>query len=767
MKYVRFLIPAALLLLCSLAIGYAIRVPRPLSAAAPPTAFSAARAISHVSAIARGPRPAGSAEHARVRGYIVAQAAAIGLRAQVQELTAVGTRYAIAGRVRNVLVRLPGRAPGGMAVLLVAHYDGVAGSPAAADDASGAAVLLETLRALKSGAPLAHDVIALFTDAEENGLLGAAGFVAEHPWAKNVGVVLNFEARGTHGPSLMFETGRDNLDVVRVLRGISGVRATSLSTAVYRALPNDTDLSELAALDRPAMNFAFIGGVQRYHSGEDDVAHLNAGSVQHHGDQALGLARAFGNGPLPRPVSGDAVFFDLPVLGLVVYPVGLALPIAAAALALVITAIIRRRRVERRWFRSILVGASSVVVCLALVAGTAIGVTLTVQRLHAALQSGGAPEWSGIYAAAVAVLTLAIVAACYALARRWASAEGGFLGALLVVAILAAWVSAQAPGMSFVFVWPVFFTALATLAASVAPRSIAVMTISGAVSVAVVVFLIVPTVYLMVCVALGLDPTGAAILAVFTAIAAWCLVPLLEATLGDDAWRGPLALGVAGAILLVAGAVSVRESPAKPGGAALVYALDGDSQRAWLTGYATTMSARSWLERAIRSGSSGRPAAAPPLWLTQRYNPRRIAAAPAPEAAIDSPSATVVSDSANRGGVRVVTLRVQGSPGTRSIALAAEPGVVLDAAVDGRRVERARYRRSTQRWVLEFIDPPESGFTLMLILGPAKDPALSLEARRGGLPRLQGRVLPVRPPGILPIQEGDMTIVHKTLPLGL
>src|SRR5207237_4744598 len=127
--------------------------------------------------------------------------------------------YREAGRVQNILARLPGTNPNRKAVLILAHYDGVEAGPAAADDGAGAAALLETLRALRAqkGA-LTHDIIALFTDGEEAGLLGAAAFVREHPWAKDVAVVLNFEARGTSGRSFMFETGPGNLDAARALR---------------------------------------------------------------------------------------------------------------------------------------------------------------------------------------------------------------------------------------------------------------------------------------------------------------------------------------------------------------------------------------------------------------------------------------------------------------------------------------------------------------------------------------------------------------------
>src|SRR5690606_41665902 len=53
------------------------------------------------------------------------------------------------------------------------------------------------------------------SDAEELGLLGAQLFVNKHPWAKDVGLVLNFEARGSGGPSYMLlETNNGNKKLV-------------------------------------------------------------------------------------------------------------------------------------------------------------------------------------------------------------------------------------------------------------------------------------------------------------------------------------------------------------------------------------------------------------------------------------------------------------------------------------------------------------------------------------------------------------------------
>ena len=101
----------ALVGLSALLVRRASRPPGPVPASAPATEFSAERALAHVREIAQRPHPAGNPENARVREYLLAQLRALGLDPQVQEATGVGTRYAEAGRVRNVLTRLPGHDP--------------------------------------------------------------------------------------------------------------------------------------------------------------------------------------------------------------------------------------------------------------------------------------------------------------------------------------------------------------------------------------------------------------------------------------------------------------------------------------------------------------------------------------------------------------------------------------------------------------------------------------------------------------------------------
>ena len=744
--------------LCALVVRYSAAPPAPVRASAPPTEFSAERALVHVRAIAQRPHVAGSADNARVREYVVGQLRALGLDPQVQEATGVGTRYPESGLVRNILARLPGRTPGGQAVVLMAHYDGVAGGPAAGDDAAGAAAILETVRALRAGPQLAHDVMVVITDGEEAGLLGAAAFVREHAWAKDVGVTLNFEARGTTGRSYMFETGPGNLDVARVLRRAGDVSATSLSVTVYRSLPNDTDLSEMAVLGKPALNFAFADGVERYHTARDDVAHLNPGSLQHHGSQMLRLARAFGDGPLPRPVTGDAVFFDVPFLGLLVYPESWALPIALVGLLLSIMAFVRLARVRPRWGREVVMGVSITFLSTCIAAALAFLTGNLIVRVHDAMAWGGAPAFRGVYTAALAMLALAIALAGWTLARRRVSVAGLLVGALVVWSILTTVITVKLPGVSFLFAWPLIGGAIVALTLRLAPTdSIARLTPSLRTDVAMWVatvigaVIIVPIVYALSAVLLGVAGPGGIATGLFVALFAWLVGPQLEA-IGGRSWTAATSAFATSLLLVCVGMVTVRGSPDHPTPSIVLYALDADSSDAWLG--VRGLPPRQ-LPPAMRSGQS------PPLWLTRLFGRGASAGyASVPRVAVAPPTTTVVTDS-TVGAERRLVIRIVPAPGTEVINLQAPDTRVLSAAIDGRQIDTSRYRGGVRFWRLDYTGPPESGIMLALSIPAGKPLTLDLMTRTPGLPPLDGAPIPARTPDIVTVQTGDITLVHQ------
>ncbi len=198
------------------------------------------------------PHPAGSAANDIVRDRVLAEFSALGYQPQVQTGFACD-EYGTCATAKNILARLDGTEPG-PAVLLAAHYDSVPAGPGASDDGAGVAAVLEIARALKSMGTPRHSVIFLIDDAEEAGMIGARVFVDQSPWAKDVRAAVNLEARGTSGPSLMFETGSANYWAVQLYSKFAKRPATnSIFYEAYKQLPNDTDFTVFKAgrLSRP------------------------------------------------------------------------------------------------------------------------------------------------------------------------------------------------------------------------------------------------------------------------------------------------------------------------------------------------------------------------------------------------------------------------------------------------------------------------------------------------------------------------------------
>jgi hypothetical protein len=312
------------------------RPPAPAPADAPATAFSATRARAVLERIAgdQAPHAVGTAANAAVRDRIEAELVALGLT--VERHGAVACRGIACAPVVSLVAEVPGSHAGAPAVLLTSHYDSVHAGPGVADDLHGVAVGIETARALAAGPPPRHPVRLLVNEGEEVGLLGAAAFVEQHPAAGDIAVVVNVEARGTEGLSAMFETSDGNAALVGTVLGeLPRPHATSLAYEVYRRMPNDTDLTIFKGAGVAGLNFAFVGGVARYHTPKDDLAHLHLGSVQHQGDNALASVRALANAPLPLPTDGNAIYADVLGLGVVSWPEAWAVAVAAGLLALV------------------------------------------------------------------------------------------------------------------------------------------------------------------------------------------------------------------------------------------------------------------------------------------------------------------------------------------------------------------------------------------------------------------------------------------------
>jgi len=80
--------------------------------------------------------------------------------------------------------------------------------------------------------------------------------------AAQVKAAVNLEARGTSGPSLMFETGSANAWLMHLYESVVARPFTnSMYYVVYKLLPNDTDFTVFKKAGYQGFNFGFIGNV--------------------------------------------------------------------------------------------------------------------------------------------------------------------------------------------------------------------------------------------------------------------------------------------------------------------------------------------------------------------------------------------------------------------------------------------------------------------------------------------------------------------------
>ena len=368
-----------------------------------PGQFDAVRAKARLATILgdQRPHPADSAADDEVRGRLVAALQQIGLRPIVRDQFACNElfkqRGVSCGRVRNVIAAL-GPATG-KALLLNAHYDSVPVGPGASDDGIGVATLLEVGSILKDR-PLRRPLILLFNEGEELGLIGARAFLAD-PLSRNVDSLINLEARGVRGPVNMFETSRPNgAPMALFAKAVEHPVANSLSTDVYRLMPNYTDVNSFSEREWLTLNLAPIGNETRYHSPGDDVAAVDAATLQHMGDQTLALAEALANGtPQKR---ADRIFMDVSGLMLI------SLPLIAGAVLLVVLLIGFGAMTLRR--RGFAIGAAVVVPTIALSSAVAWLALTIIGAFRHGMFWRAHPQWTHIatYGAVLLVGTLLI-----------------------------------------------------------------------------------------------------------------------------------------------------------------------------------------------------------------------------------------------------------------------------------------------------------------------------------------------------------------------
>ncbi|WP_165922330.1 M20/M25/M40 family metallo-hydrolase [Pseudonocardia endophytica] len=628
--------------------------PSPVPASAGPGEFSAERAKQTVAELAREPRPIGSPASDRTRDELVRRLDAAGLDTRIQSSAGAFAKNGSmsAGAVENVVATLPGTDPTG-AIVLAAHYDSVARGPGAADDMSSVASILEAVRALRTGPPLRNDIVVLITDGEESGLLGAQAWVRDELVADRRPVVtLNFEARGVSGPSLMFQTSPGNDELVRTYAdALPHPTGDSSLVEFYRLLPNDTDFTNVLRAGRPGLNFAFIDQPTEYHTTGDNPSNLDAGSVQGHGDAALGLTRALGDrdlapldpGTSGAPETGDRTYFRF-LGGMVTYPGWFVWPVAGLAAVALAGAIVLGRRGGLMSIRGTLGAAGATL----LVAGAGLGAAIGLWQLITLVRPSYADTGPFlarplVFQLADVALVVAVVALWLLLLRRRPGRYAAAAGACLVFTVLGLVTAFATPGMSFLFAWPALGLALGLGVAILLRERPAAATAAVTVGAIPAVVLLVP--FGWAAFALSGISDGLPVVVLVLTLAALTAVLVPTSTSGRRRW---VPVGALVLTLVLAGAAMLVDRPSSehPQATSLAFVQDAD------TGVATWVSEDTapadWTRRYVSS---------PPTRIPAWTDDVPVRTGPAPALPVPGPAVTVVERTPDRVVLQVASPR--------------------------------------------------------------------------------------------------------------
>jgi hypothetical protein len=693
--------PATLVLLLLMAFVSSSRtgLPRPRPANAPGTEFSSARAMTMLVDIAKEAHPSGSPYHAVVRQYVVDRLTSMGLKPETQTTTSMiqGPTRAQAATVHNVVVRIPGTASTG-AVLATAHYDSREISRGAGDDGSGVVSLLEAYRAIQAGEPLQNDLILLFTDAEELGLLGARAFVDEHPWMADVRVALSFEMRGGAGPAMMFETNNENGWVVGALKaGVPSAKANSMGYEVYQRMPNDTDFTPFREAGIQGLNFAGIDNAHVYHQEYDTPENFSETTLQHQGLNALGSMRYMGNQDLTTVDAPNAVYLSLPVLGLVVYAAKWVTPISGVLLVLLVLALVLVR--TGGWgYTGTLVGVVTALVGGGLAVGATVGLTGWLASQHPELGSlhGSAYHREGWYIVALVAASFAIVTALHGIARRRFRWQELTLGAAIVPVAAAVALGQFAPLAAMNLQLPAAAALVALIVALVLAKNadgVVGWVIAMAFALPVVAIMEPLTEFLWIAMSIQL---GTAIVGL-AVVALYCALPALDSLRHPNSWWAPVTGVVVAASALGLGLLGARPSAERPAPSTLVYAYEyGEPQGLWATEALTdSVDAPAYAWAAERVGAAF---GAEQDLTAFGYVGGDVPVAPAPVVDAAPPFVTYESDE-TVDGTRRVTLALVSQIGAEMLRFTYPVGGRTRLiALNGRRIDDPEALQWAQHW---------------------------------------------------------------------
>jgi hypothetical protein len=571
-----------------------------------------------------------------------------------------------------------------------------------------------------------------------------------------VGLVLNFEMRGSSGPVYVFETGSENGWIIPELaRAVRYPATSSLMGVVYNNMPNNTDFAAFRKAGYAGFSMSVLEQVTNYHQALDTTQRLNPRSLQHHGSYALGIARHFGNLDLGNPKARDAVYFDLLRGTLIHYPGFWAFPSAIVVLLLYIGVVIFGLRKGK-----VTLGGSGLgflAFLAALVAGPG-AVTTLWYLIRATVKPpvlNGDTYNSPLYLLGFSLLIVAITAALYNLFRRKVSSSDLAIGALFWWVILMLVVTVIFPTANFFFVWPLLFGLLGS--GYLILRGQEPLTWTGVVILAVAalpgLLLIPPATYAIaqgLLQLLSLAGASLALVALLLGLLVPHLVVMTESHSRPGRWWLSAGSALGGMAVLIVAMFALRVDASHPRLVHLVYGLDTHTGEAIWAGLDSYEHNQEWRTQFISDQAPSGPL--PQFFGSAR---RRYSFEQAPVLPVSLPEITVL-ENAQEGDVRSLRLAITSTRGATWASFYVEPPAeVFSLAIDGKPMAVAdNPPNRTKMWNLHYFGPLDDGIELALKVKSASAVEMLVVERASGLPGSADPSIAPLPDDLIPF--GDM-----------
>jgi hypothetical protein len=718
--------------------------------------FSLSNVMMHLEQIAKSPHPTGWPDNDRVRLYLTDQIRAMGLKPEVQTETVLSTDKGrstfISGAViHNVMAKIPGKAPT-KTLLLTAHYDSEYYSPGASDNGVGVAVLLETMRLISQSPQFNNDIVFLFTDGEELGLYGARAFWNRHPWAKDVGLVLNFEARGTKGASIMFQTSAGNGKLIARLSSVSPYAvASSLSGDIYRMMSNDTDLTIALEKGVQGMNFAFGDGFAHYHTALDSLANVSIESVRHQSLYAYTLVTGFGNADLNEMKAEDVVYFNS--LGKVFY-YSHELMYWLTGCIVLLSGMLVWRGVKKCivTFRGLMASALWMYAVGVFNSLAVYGIWAWLKATVVKETTAGAVLHAAYYHLLFFSVTLCLTLLLWAFVRRKISAMEQFFGVLIGWTVILVALTFSLPGATYLIAWPLLIDFLLLGFMFYFARSTNKLG-HPLVLMLLALPLLVLTVPVLRLALVFVPMEGSVVLLGAAGMLLLMLLPCWEFVFAYRKMWLP-SLGACVVLCMLVFILATNDYSARfPKGDNLFYVYRYDRNESFWVSKTTP---DSWITKYIKTGK--------PIVLENivpnRGNKQTAWIERAPVQPMIPPSLTVLNDEL-AGGIRKLTLHVdRGQSSTRAIYLQVDNLEVFDCEINGIRPIIKEGAEHIGKWMLRFVGVPEGGLNITLHLPDEEPVIIRTIGAAEGLPAYPGVAEVTRPKDRMPLYEYDgLTLV--------